>query len=524
MSTAIIYVRVSSHTQINNTSLETQEQLCREYCEREGMEVDKVFIEKGESARYIDRTELQASIAYCGTKQVDFFIVWRLDRFSRSAENHYKIRSLLTDLGVRVISVSEPVEDSPEGRFVEGIFALKAQLENEQRWIKVEHGIKARLQQGYWLSNQPPGYIRAKEFVYKRCRELIRDPDRWPWIKRAWDLMVTGSYSIADIVKFLNDNNYRTRTGGKAYKQMVSSMFRNKLYLGMIDVPKYGILVKAKHEAMIDQKTFDQVQDVLAGKAPHLGRKQDEYNKGFALVKALKCHCCGRMLSGYHAKGNGGLYGYYRCTNSKCAEKPNYKQKDVESAAFNLIASIEPTSELLSDFEFRTKQLLSRQKEEITNGQEQLKREITSANNKLEKLKDLLEGGAYTIDEYNLRTRSLKQEIVIKESMLSDVNIDAAAIEEKVHYCVEFMVNFSNSWKNLTSREKAAIFKHLWPELVTYPEIKARTLPIPPLFKTIGGATASVDMNGGESISILEPILQFYDVIVNLNKLSWLSE
>lgn len=506
MPTAIIYVRVSSHAQINNTSLETQEELCREYCEREGIEVDKVFIEKGESARYIDRTELQASIAYCGTKLINFFIVWRLDRFSRSAENHYRIRSLLTDLGVRVISVSEPVEDSPEGRFVEGIFALKAQLENEQRWIKVEHGIKARLQQGYWLSNHPPGYIRTKEFVYKRCRELVKDPDRWPWIKRAWDLMASGNYSIADIVAFLNNNNYRTRTGGKVYKQMVSGMFRNKLYLGIIDVPKYGILVKARHEAMISQEVFDRVQDVLAGKAPHLGKKQNEYSKGFSMIKVLKCHCCGHMLSGYHARGNGGLYGYYRCTNPKCTEKPNLKQKDVEDAAIALIGSIEPTNELLSDFEFRTKQLLSRQKEEITSGQEQLIREITSANNKLEKLKDLLEGGAYTIDEYNVRTRSLKQEIVIKESMLSDVNIDVAAIEEKVHYCVQFMVNFSNSWENLTSREKTAIFKHLWPELVTYEEIKTRTLPIPTLFQAIGGSVTSVDINGGYN-TIMEPRL-----------------
>ena len=39
MKKAVIYLRTSSDKQIDNTSIPTQEAKCREYCEREGLEI-----------------------------------------------------------------------------------------------------------------------------------------------------------------------------------------------------------------------------------------------------------------------------------------------------------------------------------------------------------------------------------------------------------------------------------------------------------------------------------------------------
>ena len=54
---AVIYCRVSTKEQAQNLSLPTQLRACRDYCEREGYEVAKVFIDAGESAKTIDRLE-----------------------------------------------------------------------------------------------------------------------------------------------------------------------------------------------------------------------------------------------------------------------------------------------------------------------------------------------------------------------------------------------------------------------------------------------------------------------------------
>ena len=50
MKNAVIYVRVSSKEQLEGSSLETQEKICRDYASHNEYDVMKVFVEKGESA------------------------------------------------------------------------------------------------------------------------------------------------------------------------------------------------------------------------------------------------------------------------------------------------------------------------------------------------------------------------------------------------------------------------------------------------------------------------------------------
>ena len=47
---AVIYCRVSSKEQLKNLSRPSQQKACIEYCEQRGFEIDKIFLEKGESA------------------------------------------------------------------------------------------------------------------------------------------------------------------------------------------------------------------------------------------------------------------------------------------------------------------------------------------------------------------------------------------------------------------------------------------------------------------------------------------
>ena len=56
---AVIYVRVSTKEQTENLSLPTQLRACEEYCRREGYEVLERFKEEGESAKTMDRSQLQ---------------------------------------------------------------------------------------------------------------------------------------------------------------------------------------------------------------------------------------------------------------------------------------------------------------------------------------------------------------------------------------------------------------------------------------------------------------------------------
>ena len=87
---AVIYARVSTKEQIDNLSLETQVRDCRAYCATNGLTVEKIFLEEGESAKTANRTQLNAMIEYCSAKRssIHAVVVWRVDRFSRNAEVH----------------------------------------------------------------------------------------------------------------------------------------------------------------------------------------------------------------------------------------------------------------------------------------------------------------------------------------------------------------------------------------------------------------------------------------------------
>jgi len=95
---AVIYCRVSSQEQVANLSLPTQEKYCR---------------------KHKDTT--------------DAVVVYTLTRFSRNSTDHYAIGAHLRGLGIALRSVTEPIDDSPAGRLMEGIRVAMSQFDNEQR-------------------------------------------------------------------------------------------------------------------------------------------------------------------------------------------------------------------------------------------------------------------------------------------------------------------------------------------------------------------------------------------------------
>src|SRR5712692_9895894 len=94
---AVIYVRVSSLDQVEGTSLDSQEAACREYAHHHNLDVSRVFVEQGESAKFADRTQLLQLLDFCKVKTntIAVLIVWKLDRFARNVEDHFAIKATL---------------------------------------------------------------------------------------------------------------------------------------------------------------------------------------------------------------------------------------------------------------------------------------------------------------------------------------------------------------------------------------------------------------------------------------------
>lgn len=135
MTSAVIYARFSPRRRADEcTSNETQEQLCREYAERQGWEVCGVFADEGVSGDtpIAQRPGLTAAIA--ALRAGDVLLVWRRDRLARDlvvdldAEEEVKRRK------ARLVSVEgDPTKgaNTATARFVRRMLAVTAAYEKE---------------------------------------------------------------------------------------------------------------------------------------------------------------------------------------------------------------------------------------------------------------------------------------------------------------------------------------------------------------------------------------------------------
>ncbi|MBE0415295.1 MAG: recombinase family protein [Dehalococcoidia bacterium] len=90
-------------------------------------------------------------------------LVWKLSRFARNREDSIIYKSLLRKHGVQVISINEPVEDTPSGRLLDGIIEVIDEFYSANLSQNVVRGMRESASRGFYSGGPPPyGYKRVK--------------------------------------------------------------------------------------------------------------------------------------------------------------------------------------------------------------------------------------------------------------------------------------------------------------------------------------------------------------------------
>ena len=347
---AVLYLRVSSEEQVDNFSLDTQEDICRKEAARRGYEIVNLFREEGRSAKTIQgRPMLINLLEYCRKNkgQVHAVFIYRLDRISRQTSDYLAIRKRLGEHGVTVISATEPTGDTPTEKLVETMLAGFAQLDNDIRGERARNGLRARFLSGLISGKPPLGYRFQNGFA-------VKDLESYDKVKEAWELMATRTKSLLEIAEIMNNWGLREMKGKKKYvlrSQTTQRIFRQKFYMGVITSQQYPDEVKGQHVPMITEQLFYKVQAILDGrnvsKIPFA--KRDKLNGDFPLRRIIKCAHCGAGLTASWSKGkSGNKYGYYRC-GEKCVTNSISATK-VEKNVISLLKNISPKKERLTLF------------------------------------------------------------------------------------------------------------------------------------------------------------------------------
>jgi DNA invertase Pin-like site-specific DNA recombinase len=409
---AVIYARVSSREQEETGySLPAQENLLKEYAERKGFEVAKVFSVSESAYGKVQRKVFHQMLVFMKRNKIPVLIVETTDRLTRNFKEVMDIDKWLEENEnhqvhlVREGTILHKNARSHEW-FVWRMKVATAEFYVRQLSENVKKGQEEKIREG-WLPTKPPlGYKTVGE---KGHKIHVIDERFAPLVRKMFELYSTGNYSLKKLVEIMYREGLRTRGGNKLVKSRLASLLSNPFYYGVIEWN--GKIYPAKHEPLISKELFDRVQLILKRKAT------PKYRKHFPLFKGLiRCDECGGLITWETHKGH--WYGH--CNHyKKCSQKGCVRQEKVEEQIIPYFEKLTIKNERLA--EWIKKALKESHRDEIeyhNNCINELKQRYEKIQKRLSLLYDDKLDGKITSDFYEQKFREYTKE---KEEIINSI-------------------------------------------------------------------------------------------------------
>lgn len=334
MERVIIYARVSSREQEETGySLDAQENLLKEYATKHGYKIAKTFRVSESASTSVARKTFAEMLRYANEHKVNIILCEKIDRLTRNLKDAATASDWVLEADGREIHfVKENFVVSKDTKahenFVWDMKVAMARFYTNNLSEEVRKGQKEKLRQG-WLPAKPPtGYKTVGE---KGHKIHVLDEDRAPFIKRAFELYSTGSYSLAKLADKMYAEGLRTRTGHKLASGRLHEIFQDPFYYG--EIRWNGSIYAGAHESLIDRELFEKVRDARVRKvAPKYQKHQ------FQFRKMLVCGECNGTITAEIQKGTV----YYHCSHyQECSQKKFTHEKEIEESLYSVFKFFE---------------------------------------------------------------------------------------------------------------------------------------------------------------------------------------
>ena len=324
-----LYARVSSDKQDVDLSISAQIRALREYAQRNGHEIVREFVDEAESGRTAARPAFREMIALARIKQPPFeaILVWKLNRFSRNRADSITYKTLLRNKGIEVISINEPMDNTPTGRLLEGVIESIDEFYSANLGQDIKRGMRENASRGFFNGSRPPyGYRKVAVRDGGKTRHKLEPEDEdstaVQTIIRIFDLAAR-EVGCKEIARMLNKDGLRTARGERWGKVTVHKVLTNEAYCGTlvwggrkghraIRSGQAPVRVENAWPALVDRETYRLIQQKMAAKSPKVVHPR-RVPSVFLLSGLLFCSC-GRALTGASAKS--GRHFYYICSRS----------------------------------------------------------------------------------------------------------------------------------------------------------------------------------------------------------------
>lgn len=427
----VAYLRVSTENQIEKYGLDLQKQKILDYCDKNGIVIDRWYIDGGYSGSKLDRPDVQKLLDDAENDLIDTVFIYKLDRLSRDTEDTLAlVNRILPRFGVNVVSMTEDIRnENPIDRMMLTMNAAVNQYEREVIRMRMSAGMVERVKRGYWMG----GGLVPYGYRYDRNDGILHIiPEQAEIVRQLFQLYIDG-YSCDKISKML----------GLKGDRIVMNILQRKSNLGLIEYK--GQVYQGLHEPIIDEETFYTAQNCMKQ------RSTNSYIANDHMLTGL-CYCgkCGARMRYHKWDGNHRLLCYSQVKGKE------YMQKDRNCDNVKPIAK-----NIEKEVEYYFKQFIIN----IENEKKIKKNNVDIINDALLRNKSKLKR-LYHLYGENQNSNLLE---VISEQEQTIKDLETQLQEEKANNHsknIDNIKKIADVWNDLSIKEKNKILKQCVEKIV----------------------------------------------------------
>lgn len=430
MENAALYIRVSTSEQ-TEFSPDAQKKALLNYAKINNIVVDpsNIFVDEGISGRKAEKRPAFMSMigkARLKPRPFDVILVHKFDRFARSREDSVVYKTmLLKECGVKVISITESIEDDKFSIILESMLEAMAEYYSINLSEEVKKGMTEKALRG--------GLQSIACFGYEiKNNSLIIVPEEAKIVSFIFDEYINHDQSCFKIARILNSQGVKTKRGNKIEKAFIEYILQNPVYCGYLRWTPTGalkrnfnnpdsIIVRGKHEPIIPKEIFNKVQDkykLNKQLTKKNARPSNEYKHW--LSGLVHCVNCNGILAHHNNK-----YPIFGCSNygkGKCSTANSISVRKLEKLVIN---SIKKTLDNISQNNYN---LNIEPKKKDTSQIESLKRQLERIKENKKRINEIFVSGIDTIEEYTENKKKLHDKEKEIEDKIKKLDSDDFAI------------------------------------------------------------------------------------------------
>ncbi len=317
----ILYARKSSESEDRQVqSIDDQLRVLRELADRKGLEIVVELTEAHSAKAPGTRRVFAELLDRIMKEEADGILTWSINRLSRNPVDSGQI-SWLLQLGTLKSIQTIDREYQPEDNTL--IMAVETGVANQyiiDLRKAVIRGMDGKAKRGWFPGKPPQGYR-----VNAETREIEPYDPQFTLLRQAWDLLLTGTYTVPQIREKLSAWGYSAhpRKGDRRIfsESHLYRLFDNPFYYGTFLYK--GEEFCGNHQPMVSREEFKRAQSIIHGEM-HVQAQKHE----FAFTGLIRCGTCGcsitaeRKIKNYLSTKRTAVYEYYRCTKRRgsCSE------------------------------------------------------------------------------------------------------------------------------------------------------------------------------------------------------------